>query len=185
MRVFVSIDINEETRQRLIDVQKKLSRTGARLKLVEPENIHLTIKFLGEVEEVKVPSIEEALQHATAGTKPFEMVVSGIGVFPNQNYVRVVWAGVSGGSEEVLSIQRNIDGELEKLGFPKDTNFIPHITLSRVKSLKRKEDMLDFLRETAKEEFGKTCVREISLKQSTLTPKGPIYTTLARIELGK
>jgi len=184
-RAFVAIDIEEVTRQRLVAVQQQLAATGAQLKLVEPENIHVTMKFLGDVPDDKIGAVADALRAAAGGVQPFDMTVRGIGVFPNLRYMRVIWSGVADGRDIVIAIQRNIDRELQKLGFPPERDFVPHLTLVRVKTAKRKEQLAASIKEMGNMEFGVTHAQAVELKQSTLTSKGPVYSTLARIELGR
>jgi len=184
VRAFIGIDIDEAVRRRLITIQEQLAATGAGLKLVEPPNIHVTMKFLGEISDDRIAPVSEALGRAAAETKQFDIGVKGIGVFPNLGYIRVVWAGVSGGREEVITLQRKIDRELQSIGFNPEKNFVPHLTVARVKTAKNKEKLASFIREMGDAEFGTSRVRSIELKQSKLTPRGPIYSTLARMELG-
>ncbi len=183
VRAFIGIDIDEAVRQKLVAAQEQLQATGAQLKLVEPPNIHVTMKFLGEVPKDRVGAIAEALGRAAAGTKQFDIRVKGIGVFPNLRYIRVVWAGVAEGRDEVIGLQQGIDRELGPLGFRSERDFVPHLTIARVKTAKQKEQLAALIKEMTDAEFGVTRAQAVELKQSTLTPKGPIYSTLARIEL--
>lgn len=183
-RAFVAIDINESIRQKLVSAQEQLAATGAQLKLVEPPNIHVTMKFLGEVPDDKIAPISEALERAAAGTKQFDFRIRGIGVFPNLGYIRVVWAGVSDGREEVITLQQKIEHELQPLGFPPERDFVPHLTLARVKTARAKERLAAFVKEMSDAEFGISRAQAVELKQSTLTQKGPIYSTLTRVEFG-
>ena len=182
-RAFVGIDIDESVRQKLVAAQEQLQATGAQLKLVEPPNIHVTMKFLGEVPEDKIGAIAEALKRAATGTGQFDIRVNGIGVFPNLRYIRVVWAGAAEGRDEVISLHQKIDRELQPLGFRSERDFVPHLTIARVKTAKQKERLAAFVKEMTDAEFGVTRAQAVELKQSTLTSKGPIYSTLARIEL--
>ncbi len=184
VRAFVGIDIDEAVRQKLVAVQEQLAATGPQLKLVEPPNIHVTMKFLGEVPEDKISTIADALGKAVAGTAQFNIDVRGIGVFPNLRYIRVVWAGVAEGRDEVIGLQQKIEHELGPLGFRSERDFVPHLTIARVKTAKQKERLATFVKEMADAEFGVTRAQAVELKQSTLTPKGPIYSTLAQIKLG-
>jgi len=183
VRAFIGIDIDEAVRQKLAAAQDQLQTTGAQLKLVEPPNIHVTMKFLGEVSEDRVGEIAEALKRAATGTGQFDIGVKGIGVFPNLRYIRVVWAGVAEGSDEVIGLHQGIDRELGLLGFRSERDFVPHLTIARVKTAKQKERLAAFVKEMVDVEFGVTRAQAVELKQSTLTPKGPIYSTLARVEL--
>jgi 2'-5' RNA ligase len=184
VRAFIGIDIDEAVRQKLVAAQGQLRATGAQLKLVEPPNIHVTMKFLGEVSDDKIGAIAEALGRAAAGTRQFDIRVKGIGVFPNLHYIRVVWTGVAEGRDEIIGLQQKIDRELGPLGFRSERGFVPHLTLARVKSAKQKERLASFIKEMTDAEFGVTRAQSVELKQSTLTSKGPIYSTLAQIKLG-
>jgi 2'-5' RNA ligase len=183
MRAFVAVDIDEAVRRRLVAAQEQLAATGADLKLVEPPNIHVTMKFLGEVPEDKISAIAEALQKAVAGTAQFDVNVRGIGAFPDLHYIRVIWAGVAEGHDEIINIQRKIDQELQPLGFRMERDFVPHLTIARVKTAKQKERLAAFVKEMSDAEFGISRAQAVELKQSALTPKGPIYSTMARVEL--
>ncbi len=183
MRAFIGIDIDEAVRQKLVAAQGQLRATGAQLKPVEPPNIHVTMKFLGEVSKDKISAIADALRKAAAGTAQFNIDVRGIGVFPNLHYIRVVWAGVAEGRDEIIGLQQKIDCELGPLGFRSERGFVPHLTVARVKSAKQKERLAALVKEMTDAEFGVTRAQSVELKQSTLTSKGPIYSTLARAEL--
>ncbi|MEM4723580.1 MAG: RNA 2',3'-cyclic phosphodiesterase [Candidatus Hadarchaeum sp.] len=112
-RAFIAIDIDEPLRQKLAEVQNQLRETGGDFKMVEPQNIHVTLKFLGEIPDKKVEDIAEAIKKAVAGIKKFNMEIKKIGVFPNLNYVRVIWAGVEKGGEEIIALQKKIEKELQ------------------------------------------------------------------------
>jgi 2'-5' RNA ligase len=182
-RAFVAIEIDEAVRQKLVNIQQQLAATGAQLKLVEPGNIHVTMKFLGDVPSDKIDAVADALRTAASRVQSFDINVRGIGVFPNLRYIRVLWAGVADGRDAVIALEQNIDRELQKLGFSSERDFVPHLTLARVKTAKRKEQLAASIKEMSDLEFGVTRAQAVELKQSTLTPKGPIYSTLAHIEL--
>lgn len=182
-RAFIAIDISESVRQKLTEIQNQLKETGGDFKLVEPQNIHVTLRFLGEIPDKKIEEITGAIKKAVAGTKKFNLEVKKIGVFPNLNYVRVIWAGVEKGEDEVIALQKRIEGELQQIGFRAEGDFVPHLTIARVRSAKNKERLAKFIKENSAIDFGTTPVSAVELKKSVLTPKGPIYSTLARIEL--
>lgn len=183
VRVFVAIPIDEKTRQELVSVQSSIPSSAAKLKLVEPENLHLTIKFLGEVEEGKIKEIGETLEKAVAGSKGFEMKIKGIGAFPGLRYIRVLWAGVERGKDEIIELQRRIDSALQPLGFRPERNFHPHVTIARVKLVRERDEMVSFIRGLSSTDFGTVKVKEVDLMQSTLTRGGPIYSKLLGVEL--
>ena len=141
------------------------------------------MKFLGDVPDRKLGEIEEALRHAVTGTEKLDIGVKGIGVFPNLNYVRVVWAGVDQGKKELVELQKKIEAELEKIRFPRERGFVPHLTIARVRTARQKDNLASFVRENSGTDFGVTKALAVELKQSTLTPKGPMYGTLAQVKL--
>ncbi|MEM4188494.1 MAG: RNA 2',3'-cyclic phosphodiesterase, partial [Candidatus Hadarchaeum sp.] len=123
-RAFIAIDIDEPLRQKLAEVQNQLRETGGDFKMVEPQNIHVTLKFLGEIPDKKVEDIAEAIKKAVAGIKKFNMEIKKIGVFPNLNYVRVIWAGVEKGGDEIIALQKKIEKELQSIGFRPEGDFV-------------------------------------------------------------
>jgi len=183
-RTFIAVDIGEEIKQRLLKVQRRLEETGADLKFVEFENIHLTMKFLGDIPINRIDEVCEALKKVASAAKPYEILVKGIGVFPSPSYMRVIWAGVSEGGRETLAIHRQLDLELAKMKFPPDHKFVPHITIARVKSRRNREKLALLLPEFRDADFGSCRVEALELKESKLTPKGPIYSSLGSFILG-
>ncbi|MEM2874676.1 MAG: RNA 2',3'-cyclic phosphodiesterase [Candidatus Hadarchaeales archaeon] len=183
MRLFIAIEVSDDVRRELVRAQERLKATGADIKPVEPENIHLTLKFLGEVSEERIGDISAAIDRSASGRGIFPAGVRGIGVFPDLRHVRVIWAGVGTGSERIVEIQRSLDAELQALGFERERDFVPHITLARVRSPRGKERLAAEVRSMSGMDFGSTEVRSVVLKQSTLTPRGPIYTTVAETML--
>ena len=183
MRAFIAIDIGDNVRGKLVQAQDRIARTkAAKIKFVESENLHITLKFLGEITEEQAEEIKEILQKIASKYKKHEVKVRGIGVFPNYSYVRVIWAGVEG-DQIIKSMVNDIEKELRKLGFKRDKDFVAHVTIGRVKFVKDKVEFMLTLKELANEDFGNFTVDAIELKKSTLTPKGPIYETIARFEL--
>jgi 2'-5' RNA ligase len=183
VRAFIAVDLNESVREKLVAVQGLLPTAAARLKPVEPPNIHLTLKFLGEVPEEKIGAITKATEEAASGFQKFNVHIKGIGVFPSLHNIRVIWAGISEGRERVIELQRKIDVALQPLGFRLERDFHPHATLARVKFVRERARLVDFIKGKSNEDFGVTEVDSVELKQSTLTPKGPIYSTLTEIKL--
>ena len=173
MRCFIALEISGEIKGKLEKVKRELGIDG--LKLVEPENTHLTLKFLGEVEEEQVENVKKALDGLARNS--FSMKVQGIGVFPKPEFVRVVWAGAE--SEELKQLAEDLNEALAKLGF-KQESFTGHVTLARVK---KKVDLSSFITSHEKDEFGESKISRIILKNSTLTPKGPVYEDVYEVKL--
>ena len=184
MRAFIAIDVNESVRDSLVRAQDYIGSKEAKIKFVERENLHITLKFLGEITEEQAEENKNILKKIAEKYKKHEVKVKGIGVFPNPNFIRVIWAGIEN-DEIIREMAREIEDELAKLGFKKEGNFVAHITLGRVKFVKDKLGLTMKLKELANEDFGSFVVDAIELKKSTLTPKGPIYETLARFELSE
>ncbi|AEH25138.1 RNA 2',3'-cyclic phosphodiesterase [Pyrococcus yayanosii] len=184
MRAFIAIDVADNVRSAIVRAQEFIGTKDAKIKFVEPENLHITLKFLGEITEEQAEEIKAILSRIAAKFKKHEVRVRGIGVFPNPNYVRVIWAGVEN-DEQIRAMAREIDEALAKLGFKRDKEFVAHVTIGRVKFVKDKLGLAEKLRALANEDFGTFRVEAIELKKSTLTPKGPIYETLARFELAE
>lgn len=178
MRTFIAIDLSGEDKEKLTHLQADLRKSDADVKWVNPENIHLTLKFLGEISEQQVNQVKEALDKITPGFKPFEMSLSGLGAFPKLDYPRVIWIGIEKGKKETEEIAKKIEDELSKLGFPKEERpFTAHLTIGRVRSGKNKEALKEKVLSAHSSELSQF-VSCITLYQSKLTPNGPIYTPL-------
>ena len=179
MRCFISVDIEDQSLlDALEEAQRRLERTGAYLKCVERENIHVTVRFLGDVREGLVGELQRLI--SGVGFTPFRVELSGLGAFPNLRRPRVVWTGISDGVEELIGIFRRLEPKLVGLGFkPEARGFSPHITLARVRSGRNRERLAGELAAHADEAFGEFEVEHIRLKKSILTPRGPIYSTIA------
>ena len=173
MRAFIAIEIPSEVKKIFLEVQNQLDKDKAKLKITR--DFHLTLKFLGEVDETKVEEIKKKLSEIKFDS--FETSLTNIGVFPEEDYIRVIWIGLDDPKNAIKKLQQEIDEKLQKLGFKKDERFHPHVTLARVKFTKDKEGLLKNLKkiEFKKEPFK---VNEFKLKKSTLTPKGSIYEDL-------
>ncbi len=184
MRAFIAIDVNEGVRNNLVKAQERVGTKAAKIKFVEPENLHITIKFLGEINEATAEEVKKALAEIAKKYRKHRVRVKGIGVFPNPNYVRVIWAGIEN-DEGIKAIARDVEREMRRLGFKKDKDFVAHITIGRVKFVRDKLELEMALKDLANEDFGEFDVEAIELKKSTLTPKGPIYETVARFELAE
>jgi len=182
LRCFISVDIEDPgLLDALEEAQRRLEATGADLKSVERENIHVTVRFLGEVREGLVGE----LRRLVAGTafESFRAELRGLGVFPSFSRPRVAWAGIADGVEELTGIFRRLEGEIVGMGFrPEGRGFSPHITLARVRSGRNRERLAEEVRDRADELFGAFTAEHIRLKRSDLTPRGPIYTTVAESE---
>ena len=179
-RGFIAIDI--DSFPKLVQFENEIRNLGANVKLVEPENIHITLKFLGDTNEEYADRIDEIMKDAVKNSNLFEIKLKGAGVFPNQNYIKVMWIGIENG-EQSGKIASKIDEKISELGFEKERRrFSAHLTIARVKSAKNKEKLLELIEKYRDIEFGSLKVDTIKLKKSELTPKGPIYTMLKEVK---
>jgi 2'-5' RNA ligase len=181
IRSFIAFDIDDRAVvRRLSEAQDKLVNTGANLKLVKPKNIHITMRFLGDVHPTLIDSVHEAME--SVSFTPFDVELRGIGAFPNMKYLRVVWAGIRQGSDELMKIFDQLESRLRKLGFkPDPKGFSPHLTIARVRTGRNKAELIRCIEELANNEFGVLRAECIRLKKSVLTPKGPVYSTLKEV----
>ncbi|UCF12356.1 MAG: RNA 2',3'-cyclic phosphodiesterase [Thermoplasmatales archaeon] len=180
-RGFIAIDIN--VTPNVLNLLQDITNSNADVKLVEPQNIHITLKFLGDVQEDNIDEIEQIMENSVKEIDPFTLKLSGTGVFPNQNYIRVVWIGIKD-AEIIETISTSIDERLSQLGFKREKRgFSAHLTIGRVKTAKNKQLLLKAIERYKDFEFSTQEVKSIKLKKSDLTPKGPIYTTLREVKL--
>jgi len=178
IRSFIAFDIESASvLERITEMQKMLAETGADLKFVEPKNIHITVRFLGNITPNMVDRIFEGMQKVQF--VPFDVNIQGVGAFPDMRYPRVVWAGIREGANQLRGIFSQLEPYLRSLGFaPDPKGFSPHLTIARVKGGRNKAALVKFLVENANYEFGVVRAECLRLKRSDLTPKGPIYSTL-------
>jgi len=178
IRSFLAFDIESDTvLNRLTAAQKLLIQTSADLKLVEPQNIHVTVRFLGNITPATAEKILEEMKKLQFA--PFNVKINGLGAFPDPRYPRVVWAGITDGADQLKNIFSQLEPRLRGLGFtPDPKGFSPHLTIARVRSGRNKQQLAEFITENANYEFGTINAKCLRLKKSDLTPIGPVYSTL-------
>lgn len=183
IRTFIAIDIDDnELLAKLSQVRDYLAGTKADLKPVATENIHITLRFIGEIPLAKVQEICSALSN-TLKFKPFTIRIEGLGVFPNIRRPRVIWAGVSKGAEELVKLHDVIEKTLRSLNIPPSREkFVPHITLARVKTPKNISSLIKAIEEFLNTGFGDLLVDKVKVKRSILTRSGPIYNDMCVIK---
>lgn len=169
MRCFIGIPLSGEVRKELMRIQGELKKSSTKMKLVEPENLHITLRFLGEIDDSEASRVTEKLKEISV--RKFAVTFSHLGAFPNNNYMRVIWVGVTQGREELIKLHRQVGG--------KEKKFEPHVTLARVKT-KPDRVLVDLLGETLNLPMN---VDKVQLIESKLTPKGPIYSKVFEVEL--
>lgn len=181
MRTFIAIEISDQILAALEQIQSHLKYSGADVKWVEPKNIHLTLKFLGEASEEKCGKIKSVLDEIGHSIKPFEISLKDVGAFPKIDYPRVIWVGLDKGAKESTELARAIDEKLSKLGFECESRpFAAHLTLGRVRSSKNREALREKIEsiDMAGARGQGQVARSVVLFQSTLAPHGSIYSKL-------
>jgi 2'-5' RNA ligase len=181
IRSFIAFDLdNSDVVKKLSESQVTLAKTGADLKVVEPKNIHITIRFLGNVTQDTVERIFDCMNKVQFA--PFDVKICGIGAFPDVRYPRVVWAGITRGADTLQEIFHQLEPQLRSLGFaPDPKGFSPHLTIARVRSGRNKSELARFIGENSNYDFGVVRAACLRLKKSVLTPSGPIYSTLKEV----
>ena len=181
MRCFIAVNVDNPLIGPFID---ELAEVGAALRLVKPENLHLTLKFLGEIPDDSITAVKKAMDDSFSPFEAFEATLVGTGAFPSANYMRVVWVGMTENSERLIEMQKALDGNLAPLGFAREKKgFHPHLTIARVKSQKGKEKLKRFINKNKERSFGKLKVSSVELKKSVLSPIGPTYSTIGETNL--
>ncbi len=179
IRAFIAIGIDSEIKDRLSEYLSKLKRTGADIKWVAPENIHLTLKFIGYIEKESLINLNKIINDAVSGIGPFSISIGNIGAFPDLKKPRVVFVCVEERGNNLLRIYERLNKGVEQLGIKKESKkYVGHITLGRVKSQKNISKLKNALNSGTEYCFGLEKVTSLSLMQSRLTSTGPIYTRL-------
>ncbi len=185
MRLFIAIEIPDDVKKLMAEAQAKLKGPAVDAGWTRPEGIHLTLKFLGEVPELRAPEIVTALSGAIKGTAGFRIDIAGAGAFPNPKNARVVWVGVSGETDKLAKLQVVVEDAMIGLGFPReDRAFTPHLTLGRIKYIRSRNAWLKALEEIKDIKLPSFDVHAVSLMKSELKRSGAVYAELGRIELG-
>lgn len=182
IRAFLAVDVDRELIGGIRKIQEEIKLVGAPVKFVEPENLHFTIKFFGDVNEEKLDEINRIIIEKIENFSPFKISIKGLGVFPSLRYIRVLWLG-SENFEQFSNLQRELDHEFIKIGYEKERSYIPHLTIGRLKGAENKEVLVEKIKQLSDVEIGSTIIDKICLKKSELTPLGPIYTDLEVFKL--
>lgn len=187
IRAFIAIELPKELKVSLGRVQDKL-RPGREetVKWVEPERVHLTLKFLGDIFQEKVDEISQAVSPAVEEVKPFTLKPRGLGAFPSLKAPRVVWVGIGGDLQDLLTLQQKVEQALSPLSSASEKAFSPHLTLGRVRekaSFRSRKLLGQEIAKLEVPEMSSFQVESISLMRSTLTSTGAVYTRLAHFPL--
>jgi len=178
MRCFLSINIPQEHGDKINDFKTNaMDADFLKANFVKSNDFHINLKFLGDVDEEKIKEIKKILSQIKIN--PFEISLKSLGGFPTNNYVKVLWIGVDKGLGTLVKLQRDLDDALAKIGFQKDKNFVPHITLARIKVVYDKSALTSLFFDNETKEFGSFWCDKINFMSSELTTEGPIYQELS------
>jgi len=189
MRVFIAVDIGENIRRAMGDLQKRLADAAdvkkGDVKWVDPGSVHITLKFLGEINDEKAAEVCNIVRDAAAASRRFELEVKSVGSFGGGS-AKILWAGAGEHDGGLLGLQKDIERRMVLAGWPaEEREFTGHLTLCRIKSHKAGLKLADAAKQYRDIKLGVTAVDSVSVYSSDLTPKGPVYTVLGRYELGK
>ena len=188
IRSFIAIELSGELKQALTRLQSGL-KSGSRtpVRWVDPNSIHLTLKFLGDIDINMTGKITAAMEEAVRGLHPFQIEMSGLGVFPNPRRVQVVWVGLTGEVERLARLQKRIETGLIPLGFAAESrSFTPHLTLARVRDRAtpyEREDLGRLIEGMRLEADYRMNVASVHLMKSQLTKEGPVYSRISSVVL--
>jgi len=181
-RAFIAVEIGE--RVDWTALRAELASLDRGIRPVRPEQLHATLRFLGDTDEGLVGDIERAMRAAVDGVPPFTVGLDGVGAFPSPRNARVVWLGMTG-AEPLGRIAESLERSAIGMGFrPEGRPFRPHLTCARVKSIRSGDRLAELVDRWRGHHFGEVRVGSVELKSSVLTPQGPIYATVAEVPLG-
>jgi len=180
VRCFTNIELNEEQRANIVELITQLKPAGGKVKWVEPENLHLTLNFFGEVLPSQVEQLKNEFEQALTSENGFQVSLKGVGAFPNFDYPRVFWVGVEKGAEEARNISKKLSESIT-VGLKDKKKFHPHITIGRVKFSELA--LINKLKEFESADFGESTVTKVNIKKSELTPQGAVYEIIKEIPL--
>jgi 2'-5' RNA ligase len=185
MRTFLAVEVSDAVRLQVSKLISKLASDAVGVKWVAPENLHLTLKFFGDISDDDVAKICTAVGRAVAPLPEFDCQCAGVGAFPRPDRPRTIWVGLGEDDHRLTTLQKTVERSLSKLRYPREKRaFHPHVTIGRVRDSRGMRDLSAALLERAEQSFGMMGVSEVTLFASRLRSSGPVYTVLARFPLG-
>lgn len=179
LRAFIAIDLDDKTQKALSRIQDELKETKADIRFIKPENIHLTLKFLGDITKDKAEAVAKILEETSWVLKPFSISLTHIGAFSEIEHPEIIWVGANQGRSEVKGFVLRLEEELEKIGFAKEKReFESHVTLGRLRSNLNQNSLIKTLKTFQMDSPIIQNVHSLTLFKSTLTPRGPVYEPL-------
>lgn len=184
-RTFLALPLNADVQRKLVRAQEKLSSAGARVRWVAGENLHLTVKFLGDVADEALDEVCRLAAGVAAGVQPFEFQVAGLVAVPPRGQLRMVWAEVAEPTGRLAALNQAAEDACAAMGFKRENRqFRPHLTLGRVKPSRNADQLRAAVAKFAETDFGTTAADELVVMASQLTPDGPVHTPLATAPIG-
>lgn len=184
-RLFFGIDIPEERKAALLDVVQEGRKRLRNVKWVPIENMHVTLKFLGNTPDALVGDVVRAAEASAAGIPALTLRLKGLGAFPSPSKPRIIWMGLEGDLAGLANLAELLGLHLQPLGFEEEERpFTAHVTLGRASERDERGSFLELYKKHERQEYGQFVATEFVLFQSDLTPRGPIYTPLERVKLG-
>ncbi|MEA3435249.1 MAG: RNA 2',3'-cyclic phosphodiesterase [Thermodesulfobacteriota bacterium] len=184
-RAFIAIELPEEITVFIHKIQEGLRSYGFKARWVRPENIHLTLKFLGDINKEDIKKAGDAIISAAGENASMSLGAKGIGFFPGVKRSRVIWTGIAGQKKELTDLQKTLDGKLDTVGFPKEKRpFKGHLTIARIKRKIDAMRLVDAMKEFGRFESKTFIADEVVLFKSELKPSGAVYTKLMSAALG-
>lgn len=182
IRAFLAIDIDDDLKPKINKVIKEFKTIDTKINYVDLMNLHLTLKFFGEIDTEGLDLLENAISKVVSEFEPFNIHIKGCGAFPNNNHIKVIWLGIEDDAV-IRQLHDKLDEEFKRLGFDKDRKFSTHLTVGRMKSAKNKNKVKSAIESNTDIDIGEMEVNNIILKKSTLKPSGPIYEDLKEFNL--
>ena len=188
MRVFIAVDIDDSVRAALGKLQKELEKASSvdrkDVKWVRPDDMHLTLKFLGEIEDRKSVEVCKTVEEVAKKHKSFELGVESVGYF-GKNSATVLWVGTAAGSDSLQSLAGDLEGQLVQVGWPAEERpFTGHLTLCRIKNPRAGRILAQLAEQYKDFRAGTVQIDDVKVYQSILMPAGPVYTVLGKFKLG-
>ena len=182
IRTFIAVNLAPSVVEEIAKIQTELQQAKADIRWVRVEGMHLTLKFLGDIDRRQVAPIVAALQTTLQDQPVVQVTARGLGGFPNLRRPRVIWAGLSG--DGLVTLRDRVETALVGLDFPLgERRFTPHITLGRVRSQRGWPEVLALIRQSEQADFGESIIDTVTVYQSELQPGGAVYTPLGSIPL--
>lgn len=185
IRSFIAVDIPNEIKNKIAEIQMELQQILPKVSWVKPSNIHLTLKFLGDVTPEQIPSIEEAIHDAVKGLQPFDIKIGGIRAFKNLSQPKVLWINIATEPTSIIQLAENLDSSLNCLSFPKESRkFTPHLTIARIRNHINLTKFVSYFDAYNKMDYVPIHIKQLSLIKSQLASEGAIYTKLKTVQFG-